>query len=124
MRCPCRKKSETIRYSTCCEPRHAGTAPAQSAEALMRSRYSAFVLQIAPYLLATWHSSTRPPRIDFETERAWMLLKVIAATQDGDRATVEFRAQSRRGGHVHVLHEVSRFVREDGRWYYVDGDIR
>ncbi len=89
----------------------------------MRSRYSAFVLQLAPYLMETWHPSTRPARIDFETDRAWMLLKVLAASQDGNQATVEFRAQSRRDGHVHVLHEVSRFVREDGRWFYVDGVI-
>lgn len=89
----------------------------------MRSRYSAFVLQKAPYLLATWHASTRPPRIDFDEGREWMLLKVIATTQDGDRATVEFRARSRQNGRVHVLHEVSRFVREDGLWSYVDGDI-
>lgn len=90
----------------------------------MRSRYSAFVLQIAPYLRATWHETTRPPRIDFEDGREWMLLKVISADQDGDRAIVEFRAQSRKEGRVHVLHEVSRFVREDGLWYYVDGEIR
>lgn len=89
----------------------------------MRSRYSAFVLQLAPYLLATWHASTRPDRIDFEPEREWMLLKVIASEQTGDAATVEFRAQSRAGGRTHVLHEVSRFVREDGRWFYVDGVI-
>lgn len=124
MRCPCRKKSESIRYSTCCAPRHDGTAPAQSAEALMRSRYSAFVLQLAPYLIETWHASTRPSRLDFETGRTWMLLKVIAAQHDGDRATVEFKAQSKAAGQTHVLHEVSRFVREDGRWYYVDGEIR
>ncbi|RTL64608.1 MAG: hypothetical protein EKK41_21355 [Hyphomicrobiales bacterium] len=123
MRCPCRKKSETIRYSACCEPRHTSEAPARSAEALMRSRYSAFVLQLAPYLLATWHASTRPSEIAFESGREWMLLKVIAAEEAGDSATVEFRAQSRLAGRTHVLHEVSRFVREDGRWYYVDGVV-
>lgn len=123
MRCPCRKKSESIRYSACCEPRHSGLAPAQSAEALMRARYSAFVLQLAPYLLESWHTSTRPSRIEFEPGRTWMLLKVIAAAQDGDTATVAFRAQSRLAGHTHVLHEVSRFVREDGRWFYLDGRI-
>lgn len=89
----------------------------------MRSRYSAFALQLAPYLLTTWHATTRPDRIDFETDREWMLLKVVATSQQGGRATVEFRAQSRRPGRVHVLHEVSRFVREDERWYYVDGTI-
>jgi len=90
----------------------------------MRSRYSAFVLQLAPYLHETWHASTRPDRIEFEPGRTWMLLKVIASTREGETATVEFRAQSRLGGQTHVLHEVSRFVCEDGRWYYVDGVIK
>lgn len=89
----------------------------------MRSRYSAFVLQLAPYLLETWHVTTRPSEIAFESGREWMLLKVIAAAEDGDRATVEFKAQSRLAGHTHVLHEVSRFVREDGRWFYVGGVV-
>lgn len=90
----------------------------------MRSRYSAFVLQLAPYLIETWHPSTRPARIDFEPGREWMLLKVIAALESGDTATVEFRAQSRLAGRVHSLHEVSRFVREQGVWLYLDGEIR
>lgn len=121
MRCPCRKKSETITYAACCEPHHKGIGAAPTAEALMRSRYCAYVRGDAGYLRATWHPSTRPDAIDLETQRVWMLLKVLRASETGDRGTVEFRAQSQLGGRTHVLHEVSRFVREGGRWLYVDG---
>ena len=123
MRCPCRKKSETTTYAACCEPYHSGQRIAPTAEVLMRSRYSAFVLENATYLSATWHPSTRPQRIDFTPGQDWQLLRVLNAVTDGDRATVEFTARSRIDGHSHVLHEVSRFVREGGRWLYVDGLI-
>ena len=124
MRCPCRKKSETIAYAACCEPLHAGLHPAATAEALMRSRYSAFALGNETYLVATWHPSTRPPRVDIDPRQEWQHLRIVATRTDGDRATVEFLARSRIGGTTRVLHEVSRFVRENGRWLYVDGDIR
>lgn len=89
----------------------------------MRSRYSAFALQIERYLLETWAPETRPSRIDFEAGREWMLLKVISAQQAGHIATVEFRAQSRLDGRTHVLHERSRFVCRDSLWLYVDGIV-
>lgn len=90
----------------------------------MRSRYSAYVLKLAPYLLATWHASTRPVALDAEEHRTqWLGLRLLRAEQQGaDKAIVEFVAGYRVGGGSAVrLHEVSRFVREDGRWYYVDG---
>jgi SEC-C motif-containing protein len=90
----------------------------------MRSRYAAFALHNAAYLSATWHPSTRPAHIDFNPGQVWMLLKVLEANEEGDRATVEFTARSRIGGSSHLLHEVSRFVREGGQWFYVDGVIR
>jgi SEC-C motif-containing protein len=90
----------------------------------MRSRYAAFVLQNAAYLAATWHPSTRPGVIDFTPGVEWLQLRVLAAESQGERATVEFIARSRVGGETRLLHEVSRFVREGGRWLYVDGDIR
>ncbi|MGE0768502.1 MAG: YchJ family protein [Hyphomicrobiaceae bacterium] len=121
MRCPCRKKSETTSYADCCEPYHAGLRPAPTAEALMRSRYAAFALKRVPYLLATWHPTTRPARIDLDDGDAWVQLRVLAATTDNDEATVEFIARSRSGGRVASLHEISRFVRENGAWLYVDG---
>ncbi len=121
MRCPCRKKSETVDYADCCEPYHAGLRPAPTAEALMRSRYTAFALGNEGYLLATWHPTTRPVRLALDRGDAWVQLRVLAAATDGDNATVEFIARSKNGGSVASLHEISRFVREQGRWLYVDG---
>jgi len=90
----------------------------------MRSRYSAFVLKNEPYLLASWHSSARPASVEFIAEQKWLGLKVVLASGDGDRAEVEFIARFRSGGaSAQRLHERSRFVREDGRWFYVDGDL-
>ena len=121
MRCPCRKKSESTTYDDCCMPYHAGTCAAATAEALMRSRYTAFAIEEAAYLIATWHPTTRPARIDFAPGQEWMLLRVQAAHEEGDRATVAFVARSRRSGRVDELHETSRFVREHGLWFYVGG---
>jgi SEC-C motif domain protein len=122
MRCPCRKKTEVETYADCCAPYHRGAA-APTAEALMRSRYTAFTLADLAYLRATWHPSTRPAALDATPGQVWLSLKIAAATTDGGRATVAFAARSRVGGTTHVLAETSRFVREDGRWYYLDGDV-
>jgi SEC-C motif-containing protein len=122
MRCPCRKKSETRTYAACCAPCHEGARPAPTAEALMRSRYAAFALGKRDYLLATWHPTTRPARLELTPGEEWLLLRVIAARETGDTATVEFTARSRLGQTTRTIHELSRFVRENGRWLYVDGD--
>jgi SEC-C motif domain protein len=87
----------------------------------MRSRYTAFAQHNAPYLLATWHPSTRPAAIEFEVGRDWYMLKVITAAEVGDTGTVSFLARSRMGGRTWVLEELSRFVRDGGRWFYVEG---
>ena len=120
--CPC---GSGQRYAACCGPLHAGERPAASAEALMRSRYSAYVLKLADYLLATWHPSTRPSELDLAADDSkWLGLDVKRhEVQDDDRAMVEFVARYRIAGRVHRLHELSRFVREEGRWFYVDGDL-
>jgi len=120
--CPC---GSGQRYAACCGPLHAGERPAASAEALMRSRYSAYVLKLADYLLATWHPSTRPSELDLAADDSkWLGLDVKRhEVQDDDRAMVEFVARYRIAGRGHRLHELSRFVREDGRWFYVDGDL-
>lgn len=123
MRCPCRKVSETLSYERCCGPYHAGERVPETAEALMRSRFAAFAMADAPYLTATWHPTTRPARLDFQPGLEWTRLRIVAAREDGDAATVEFVAKGRIGGSAHELHEVSRFVRQGGRWYYVDGLI-
>jgi len=92
----------------------------------MRSRYSAFVLGLCDYLLATWHAGTRPTSLEADPPGTkWLGLEVKQHRhQDADHATVEFVARSKLGGRAHRLHELSRFVRDDGRWYYVDGDLR
>jgi SEC-C motif domain protein len=93
----------------------------------MRSRYSAYVLMLEEYLLATWHASTRPQRLDLAAQQPpprWLGLSVKSEHSEGDRAEVEFVARVRRGGgSAQRLHERSRFVREDGRWWYVDGQL-
>ncbi|MEN9631479.1 MAG: hypothetical protein RJA10_4707 [Pseudomonadota bacterium] len=92
----------------------------------MRSRYSAHVLDARDYLLATWHPSKRPAELaPMEPGLRWLGLEVKrCADSDADHATVEFVARSKLGGRAHRLHELSRFVREGGRWYYLDGDPR
>jgi SEC-C motif domain protein len=120
--CPC---GTALAYAACCGRWHAGT-PAPDAEALMRSRYSAFVLGLTGYLLATWHPSTRPAAIaPNEPGLQWLGLQVRRHRPIDERhAEVEFVARSKLAGRAHRLHELSRFVKEDGRWYYVDGDLR
>ena len=121
--CPCGSGRP---YAACCGPWHAGPRAlrAPTAQALMRSRYSAFVLGLRDYLLATWHASTRPAGLEPDPPGLkWLGLQVRQAREDGDRATVEFVARTRLAGRAQRLHEISRFVREDGRWYYVDGDF-
>lgn len=92
----------------------------------MRSRYSAFVQGDMDYVHATWHPDTRPETIEpNEPGLRWLGLEVRRHTPlDADHATVEFVARSKWGGRACRLHETSRFVRLEGRWYYVDGDIR
>lgn len=92
----------------------------------MRSRYSAFVKRIEPYIYETWHASTRPKGVRLlamDPPPKWLGLDVRRATADGDRGEVEFIARYRSGGGKAVrMHETSRFLRENGRWFYVDGD--
>ncbi len=120
--CPCGSGTP---YTACCGRYHDGT-PAPDAAALMRSRYCAYVLGLEPYLLATWHVSTRPAQLDLQEPPLpkWIGLDVKAHAITGDAsAEVEFVARYRVGGKAHRLHERSRFVREEGRWYYVDGSF-
>ena len=130
--CPCGRtsanstkfaKTQFQPFSACCGPYLNESAPAPDAESLMRSRYSAFVLQRADYLLATWHASTRPATLDFAPGAKWLGLEVRSHKQlDPDHAEVEFVARCREAGRAVRLHERSRFVRESGRWFYIDGD--
>ena len=122
--CPCGRGA---RLADCCGRWHDGPLHLQApdAEHLMRSRYSAYVLQLGDYLLATWHPRTRPATMAFEPGLRWLGLQVRRQALTGvDRAEVEFVARSKLGGRAHRLHETSRFVREGGQWFYVDGDIK
>ena len=111
-------------FSECCGPYIDGKAQPQSALALMRSRYSAYALGHDAYLLQTWHPSTRPPTLGSGNGARWIRLDVVRHEQNGeDRAVVEFDARYKINGRAHRLHEISRFVREDERWFYVDGDV-
>ena len=90
----------------------------------MCSRYSAFVLNRSDYLKATWHASTRPSDISPNDATKWLGLDVRRHTVvDADHAQVEFVARYRTAGRGARIHELSRFVREAGRWYYLDGDL-
>ncbi|AOB32147.1 hypothetical protein AKI39_17615 [Bordetella sp. H567] len=123
--CPCGTGRP---YVDCCGVWHAGPRylQAPTAEALMRSRYSAYVLGLLDYLRDTWHPSTRPAALEPNPpDLKWLGLDVKRhIVQDEQHAQVEFVARSRLRGKGQRMHETSRFVREDGRWLYVDGDIR
>ncbi|WP_404300613.1 YchJ family protein [Alicycliphilus denitrificans] len=128
--CHCGRTDQRRRplpYAQCCGRHidHYEGCPAPDAESLMRSRYTAFVREDAAYLLATWQAARRPERLSFEPGVRWLGLQVRAHLPQGDdRAQVEFIARQRDAtGRAHRLHERSRFVREAGRWYYVDGDL-
>lgn len=127
--CPCGRTDARGRpkpFAQCCglclEPVHPQAAT--DAECLMRSRYSAFVLGRADYLLGTWHASTRPAQLDLDPGNRWLGLQVRSHRRvDADHAEVEFVARFRVAGRAVRQHERSRFVREGGRWWYVDGDV-
>jgi len=123
--CPCGRISgkRQLTYESCCgrylDDYH--STPAPDPESLMRSRYSAFVLGKAEYLLATWAPETRPSAIDFDDGTKWLGLDVRAVDPPaGDQAWVEFVARSRLAGNGQRLEERSRFLRSQGRWYYVN----
>ena len=121
--CPCGLGDP---YALCCGRLHAGEAQAATAELLMRSQFSAFAVGDGPYLLSTWHPSTRPARLDLDPDVGWTRLDVLVGSGGGfldAEGVVEFRAWYRTGERPAPrrgsLHERSRFVREDGRWLYV-----
>ena len=119
--CPCDSGQF---YGDCCGVWHRGLTlgvVATTPEALMRSRYSAYVLGLIDYLLATWHPSTSPGELDLSSVK-WLGLEVRHTQTTGNAGVVEFVARYREGGRGHRLHELSRFVREDGRWNYIDGE--
>ncbi|VVD85371.1 hypothetical protein PEP31012_01322 [Pandoraea eparura] len=119
--CPCGGRS----FDDCCARYLERGDIAPTAEALMRSRYTAFVRHDAAYLLDTWAARTRPATLDFDDAPQWLGLQIKAHRQsDETHAEVEFVARYKVGGRAHRLHERSRFERsDDGRWHYLDGDL-
>lgn len=123
-RCPCLSGEV---FGACCGPVHADRAAggpgAATAEALMRSRYSAFVTGDSAYLLASWHPSTRPAELELDPSMVWRRLDIVDTVAGGpfdDRGIVEFAARYRQDGQRGIQRERSTFLREDGRWFYVE----
>ena len=122
--CPCESNKK---YADCCGRYLVDNEIPATAETLMRSRYAAYTLLREDYLLATWHISTRPEKLGLaeEASNKWLGLQIKRHEQQDDtHALVEFVARYKVGGRAHRLHEVSRFVLEEGRWFYVDGDVQ
>jgi SEC-C motif-containing protein len=123
--CPC-GTGQT--FAQCCQPLLHNGQPAASAEALMRSRYSAYTLGDDDYLQRTWHSSTRPAQLDLSSNlQNWQRLKIIdtvAGQSVDDSGEVEFVAIYKVNGRAERLHERSRFKREDQQWRYIDGTVK
>lgn len=115
--CPC--GSEQL-YKDCCGRLISGEKLADTAGQLMRSRYCAYVLGDEGYLLKTWHPSTCPAKLDLSDSPQWRDLKIIDATE----STVEFVARYKVNGKAEKMHEKSRFVREENRWLYLDGELK
>lgn len=123
--CPCLSGEA---FADCCLPVHQRTRPAPTAEALMRSRYSAFAVGDVAWLLASWHPSTRPDGLELDDDLTWRRLDILGTHAGGpfdDAGEVEFAASWRSAatGERGRLQERSRFVRESGLWLYVDGDV-
>ena len=124
--CPCGSEKN---YAACCERYIKGIEIAPTAESLMRSRYSAYTFNNTTYLLASWHSTTRPENLQFDNEAPikWLSLTINAIELGGQCDTegmVEFTARYKINGKSERLHEKSRFIKENQRWFYVDGEIR
>lgn len=115
-------------YSNCCEPYHTASKLAQTAQILMRSRFSAFVVKNEAYLLATWDESKRPVSFDFSSEVVnWQRLEIIRCNkgrENHNQGTVEFKAYYQQDGENLVLHEISRFTKKQGEWLYIDGAFK
>ncbi|MBD3670306.1 MAG: YchJ family protein [Gammaproteobacteria bacterium] len=121
--CPCGSGHP---YATCCGPIHRGEREAATAESLMRSRYSAYALNLNDYLLESWHPETRPGTLHAESIK-WVGLEIVATQQGGEddaQGMVEFRARYIADDRLGELSENSRFTRHQGRWVYVEGDLQ
>ncbi|RUM35196.1 MAG: zinc chelation protein SecC [Desulfobulbus sp.] len=113
-------------FSACCSPIIRSTRLAATAEELMRSRFTANVLRDVRYILDSWYASTRPETLDPGSIPQWIRLQivdVVAGTASDEEGIVEFKATCLQADRFSLLHERSRFVRKNGQWYYLDGEI-
>lgn len=114
-------------YANCCGRYVDGSENAPSPETLMRSRYCAYTLGNSNYLLSTWHASTRPSVLALEKEiTRWSGLTIVSAEPVAAGAfegEVEFIARYKINGKAGKLQECSRFIKESGCWFYVEGEI-
>jgi len=111
-------------YEQCCGRYISGQEYAPDAQSLMRSRYTAYTLEDEAYLQRTWHPRSRPElNLAQQVPCKWLGLQILAHHQQDATATVEFVARYKVGGRAQRLHEVSRFEREDGQWFYVTGEF-
>ncbi|WP_159878834.1 YchJ family protein [Aquitalea denitrificans] len=123
--CPCGLSAS---FDECCGRYIDAGVLAPTAESLMRSRYAAYTMNNGEYLLASWHQSTRPAELDLSREERfvkWLSLDVLSTQAGGESdeaGVVEFVARYKVNGRAQRLHEISRFRKEEGRWFYVDGD--
>ena len=120
--CPC---ESGLIYEECCSALHAGCVFAETAVQLMRSRYSAFALGNADYLVNSWHPDTRPARLNLDVNQRWIGLTIKSVSRGGtdeNEGSVEFVARYKVKGKAYRPQENSRFSRLDGRWYYLDGE--
>ncbi|WP_119395915.1 YchJ family protein [Salinibius halmophilus] len=115
-----------IPYDSCCQPLHRYQKKAKTAEQLMRSRYSAFVVADEQYLQFTHHRSTFTADLYANLARSnpkWLRLQVLESQEKGSQAWVSFKAYYLEDGIEKALAEHSRFVRKGGHWQYVDGEF-
>ena len=126
--CPCCSHKP---FNQCCQPLLTGQARADTAEALMRSRYSAFATGNIDYLIYTLHPDKRQPQdaqllAEAMENCEWLALEVRSAEMGSEKlqqGSVEFVATYRQSGQLELLHERSSFVKENDYWYYVDGTL-
>ncbi len=122
--CPCRRGEP---FDACCGPILAGAKPAPTAETLMRSRYTAYVVGDVDYLMRSWHPNTRPAELELDPAQRWLFLEIVGTQRGGpfdDNGTVEFIAHYKLDGVRDAMHELSTFVRVDGAWVYLDGTFQ
>lgn len=115
-------------YSECCKPLHDGEKYALTAEQLMRSRYTAFAMNNADYIKQTWDKHTCPDSVDFANDvTQWERLEIVETKKGGvedNKGLVHFKAYYTQHGKQQVLNEISRFVKNSSRWYYLDGTVK